>query len=128
MCSWCSSQAKFPVKSSIQLASAYPGAMSPALFALGERLGLGSLERILAGVELNFQRRAFQLEYFAKGSLQISGIAGRHIVQAAAVYNDQRRVTAALVGVAHFGTETRAFRRLLFFQRGDQRASELRRG
>ena len=63
------------IMSTIKLSSADAGTMRPALFRFGERLGFAALERILAGVVLDLQRRAFQLEYLAKSSLQITGIA-----------------------------------------------------
>ena len=112
----------------VKFAPANAGAVRPALFALGERFGLAALERILAGVVLNLQRRAFQLEDLAEGALKVAGVAGVYIVQAAAVDHDQRRVAAALMGVAHLGREAPPLRRRLLFQCADQRAGEFRRG
>src|SRR3989338_5508702 len=98
---------------SVQFAPAYPRAVRLALLGLGQRPGFFTLKRILAGVELNPERRALQFEGFAEGALQIARITGRHIVQAAAMNHDQRRVAAALMGVAHFGGEAPPFGRLL---------------
>jgi len=98
--------------------------MSPALFALGERLGLAPFERIFAGFVLDPEGCTLQPEDLAKGTLKISRVAGRNAVEAAAVYHDQRRIAAALMGIAHLGCEASAFGRLLFFQRSDQSTGE----
>src|SRR3989338_8597608 len=111
---------------SIQLAPANPRPVRLALLGLGQGPGFLALERVLAGIELNPEWRALQLEDLAENALQITGIAGRHIVQAAAVDHDQRRIAAALMGIAHLGAEARTFRRLLFFDGGDQRTGEFR--
>src|SRR3989338_108861 len=98
---------------SVQLAPANPRPMRLALLGLGERFWFCPLERILAGIELDPERRALQLEDFAEGTFQIARIAGRHVVQTAAVDHDQRRGAAALMGVAHLGGEGPALGRPL---------------
>src|SRR3989338_500410 len=86
---------------SIQLAPANPRPVRLALLGLGQGPVFLALERVLAGIELNPEWRALQLEDLAENALQITGIAGRHIVQAAAVDHDQRRIAASLMGIAH---------------------------
>src|SRR2546423_153749 len=77
---------------------------------LGEEL-LAALEGIGAGAQLDAHRRALQLENLAKRVLQVALVRGFHSVQAAAVDDDDGRIGATLVRIAHLGAEAPRERR-----------------
>src|SRR5690606_41272399 len=84
----------------------------------GDRSRNGSLRplqiRIMGRLEFDAQRRAVQLEGAAETGFQIAPVRVRNRVQRIAVDDDERRVLAALVRIAHLGAEnTLAGRRLL---------------
>ena len=55
--------------------------------------------------ELDLERCPAEFERVAEEMFQITPISFGHLFQTTAVNNDPRRVTAALMGITHFGPE-----------------------
>src|SRR5690606_26453557 len=73
---------------------------------LGSQILLVFHIRVIVHPVLDAHGRAFQLEDLAEGLLQITGVAGRHLVGLLAVDDDDGRVVTAGMGVAHLDPPT----------------------
>src|SRR5690606_38716359 len=78
--------------------------------------------RVGARTKFHAQRRADQPELVPEPALEIAPVGLGHVLQRAAVHDDDRGILPALVGVAHLGADRAATRGLLSLDRLVQRA------
>src|SRR5256885_5022639 len=82
----------------------------------------------MRGFQLDPQRRANQIEFLAESPFEEALVGLRHMLERIAVYDDDRRVHAALVRIAHLGAvDARLLGRLELYGL-HQQAREHRRG
>jgi len=88
---------------------------APCVVRLGERLGLVPSNGFLLELYWIFIGVPCSLKISAEGALQIARVAGRHVVQAAAVDHDQRRIGCHPDGVgASWGEAVRSWAAFAF--------------
>ena len=73
-------------------------------------------KRVARGLHLDAHGRADQVKLFAKSPFQVALVGLAHMLQRVAMNNDDGRVHAALVGIAHLGAEHARALRLLELQ------------
>ncbi len=113
--------------SSSPIPPSWAGAITARSFAVVSSLapvGVG----VGARAELDAQRRALQRQTLAEPAFQEAPVAVAHLVERAAVDDDDRRVLSPLVRIAQLGPERAVARRLLMQHGRMQHAGELGRG